>query len=191
MAQKDKTKWDLKYTNTPDLLKKRKVSQKLIDLLTFVKGTQVLDVACGAGRNSMFLAQKNFTVEAIDISRVALCVLDNAGYENISTSLVDLDEYNPLKDSYDLIVMTNFLDRKLIKKLLKALQINGILFIETYMHDISNTKENTNPDFLLQKDELKMFVSDAYELLSYDEFDNEVDELYKMKKQSIVLRRVI
>ncbi|PLY11031.1 MAG: tellurium resistance protein TehB [Arcobacter sp.] len=190
MAQKDKTKWDKKYNETPSLLEKREPSKKLIEILDKVKGKKTLDVACGAGRNSIYLATKGFDVDAMDISQVALDELDKKGFENISTKLVDLDEYEIPKNSYDLIVMTNFLNRKLIPKLSNALKINGILFIETYMEDKDNEKPPSNPDFLLKKDELKSFFNEEFEVLDYDEFFNESYELYRMKKQAITIKKL-
>tara|TARA_R110002050_G_scaffold67131_1_gene145413 strand:- start:14 stop:592 length:579 start_codon:yes stop_codon:yes gene_type:complete len=190
MALNDKLKWDKKYQNTPSLLEKREPSKKLINLLTKVKGKKALDVASGAGRNSIYLASKGFDVEAIDISQVALNELDKKGFSNITCKLVDLDEYEVSKNAYDLIIMTNFLDRKLIPKLASALKTDGILFIETYMHDEINEKPSSNPDFLLQKDELKSFFDDEFEILDYDEFENEAYELYRMKKQESVRNSV-
>ncbi len=185
MALNDKLKWDKKYQTTPSLLEKREPSNKLINLLTKVKGKKALDVASGAGRNSIYLATNGFEVEAIDISQIALNELEKKGFDNITCKLVDLDEYEIPKNSYDFIIMTNFLDRNLIPKLKTALKKDGILFIETYMYDEINEKPPSNPDFLLQKDELKSFFDNKFEILDYDEFENEDYELYKMMKQYI------
>ncbi|MDD2292475.1 MAG: methyltransferase domain-containing protein [Aliarcobacter sp.] len=189
MSQKDKLKWDKKYQETTSLLKDREPSKNLKKIVEKTKGKKALDVASGAGRNSIYLANNGFDVEALDISQVALDVLNNKGFKNISCKLVDLDEYEIPKNNYDLIVMTNFLDRNLIPKLSNALKIDGVLFIETYMEDELNEKPSSNPDFLLKKDELKTFFDDNFELLAYDEFLNS-DELYKMKKQFIAIRKL-
>jgi len=189
MAQQDKIKWDKKYKETTSLLEDREASENLIKIVGKIKGKKALDVASGAGRNSIYLAINGFDVEAIDISCVALEVLNNKGFKNISCKLVDLDEYEIPKNSYDLIVMTNFLDRNIIPKLSNALKIDGVLFIETYMEDELNEKPSSNPDFLLKKGELKTFFDDNFELLDYDEFLNN-DELYKMKKQFIAIRKL-
>ena len=53
----------------------------------------------------------------------------------------------------------------------------------------SNSKKSSNPDFLLQKEELKSFVNKNYSILEYDEFDNEPYELYRMRKQSISIQK--
>ena len=67
---------------------------------------------------------------------------------------------------------------------------DGVLFIETYMEDEMNEKPASNPDFLLKKNELKTFFDDNFELLDYEEFFNEDNELYKMKKQFIAIRKI-
>lgn len=190
MAQKDKIKWDKKYETTPSLLEKREPSKKLVDLLDKVKGKKSLDVASGTGRNSIYLASEGFDVDAIDISQVALNELSKKGFENITCKLVDLDDYELSTNTYDLIVMSNFLDRDLIPKLSVAVKINGILFIETYMEDKENEKTPSNPDFLLKKDELKSFFNEEFEIIEYDEFFNENYELYRMKKQAITVRKI-
>ncbi|WP_024954479.1 class I SAM-dependent methyltransferase [Sulfurospirillum arcachonense] len=190
MAQKDKIKWNKKYKETPSLLEKKEPSKKLTQILHKVKGKKALDVASGAGRNSIYLALNGFEVEAIDISQIALDELDKKAFQNITCKLVDLDEYEVPKNSYDLIIMANFLDRDLIPKLSAGLKKGGILFIETYMHDKINEKPPSNPDFLLQKDELKSFFDNQFEILDYDEFENEDYELFRMKKQSIEIKKL-
>ena len=149
MALKDKLKWDEKYKNTPKLLEDREPSEKLILATSKTNGNKALDIACGAGKNSIYLAKNNFLVDALDISEVALKSLDNKNLKNITTNLIDLDEYKPTENSYDFIVKTNFLDRTLMPKLAKSLKKDGILFIETYMEHPSNEKPSSNPDFLL------------------------------------------
>ncbi len=190
MAQKDKIKWDKKYQNTPALLQHREPSKKLVQIIDKIQGTKALEVACGTGRNSIYLAKKDFEVEALDISQVALDTLNTQEDKNITTKLIDLDEYTPPLNSYNFIVMTNFLDRTLIPKLLQALKKDGILFIETYMDHKINEKPSSNPEFLLKAGELKTFCDEDFEILEYEEFLNDSYELYKMMKQSIVVRKI-
>ena len=190
MAIKDKLKWDKKYQETPKLLKERNPSKKLAQVINKTKGKKALDIACGAGKNSIFLAKNDFEVEALDISQVALDNLNDKGYKNIHTKHIDLEGYIPKKNSYDLIIKTNYLDREIIPHLSDALKEDGILFIETYMHHESNTKPNSNSNYLLQGNELKSFFNDEFEILDYEEFDNETYELYRMKKQTITVRKL-
>ena len=86
--------------------------------------------------------------------------------------------------------MTNFLDRDMIPRLVNGLTSGGILFIETYMVHISNTKKSSNLNYLLKEGELKTFFDENYKILDYSEFDNEPYELYKMRKQSITIQKI-
>jgi SAM-dependent methyltransferase len=190
MAQQDKIKWDQKYQENIKLRERRAVSKKLEAFADLKATGKALDVACGTGRNSIYLAKSGFLVDAVDISSVALEDLKSKNIPNIKTHLIDLDLYTPPKQEYDLILMCNFLDRGLIPKLCEALVPNGILIVETYMHHPINTKPNSNPDFLLQKEELLNYVPKGFVLIDYDEFDNEADELYRMRKQSLVIKKV-
>ncbi len=190
MSAKDRQKWDKKYKETPKLLQPREASKKVVKFSDRCEGKKALDVACGSGRNSLYLASIGFDVESVDISQVALDVLKEKNIENIHTKLLDLDDYAPAKESYDLIIKCNYLQRDMIKKLSFALKKGGVMIVETYMNHESNTKPNSNPDFLLQKDELKSFFDENFKILEYEEFDNEAYEIYRMKKQSIVVKKV-
>jgi 2-polyprenyl-3-methyl-5-hydroxy-6-metoxy-1,4-benzoquinol methylase len=53
MAREDKERWDKKYKNNPIPSKIVKVVEQYAQLAT---GKQALDIACGMGRNSKFLA---------------------------------------------------------------------------------------------------------------------------------------
>lgn len=190
MAEKDKIKWNKKYKDLPKLLEKRDPCEKLIKFIEKAKKGKALDVACGSGRNSIFMANNGFNVDALDISSVALDNLKKLEDPNINPTLVDLDDYEFKKDFYNLIIKTNFLDKEIIYKLKESLKKDGLIIIETYMEDSENEKKDSNPDYLLKKDELKTFFKDGYEILDYDEFFNETYELYRMKKQSIVVKKI-
>jgi SAM-dependent methyltransferase len=191
MAIEDQIKWNKKYQETPKLLEKRDVGAKLKEAITYSKIGCALDVASGAGKNSIYLAEHGFEVESYDISKVALDALNEQNYKNITTFCKDLDGFEPIENKYDFIVMTNFLDRELIPKLAKGLKPNGVLFIETYMHHESNEKKSSNTNYLLKEGELKTFFSDEYTVLDYSEFDNGKDELHKMRKQSIMIQNFL
>ena len=103
MALNDKIKWDKKYQETASLTGDRNPSEKLIKIVEKTKGKKALDVASGVGRNSIYLAKLGFDVLALDISKVALEVLNSKGFSNISCELADLDEYEIAKNNYDLI----------------------------------------------------------------------------------------
>ena len=195
MSVKDKAKWDAKYLKKSQLLRPREASKNLQECVVHCKGNKALDLACGAGRNSIFLAECGFEVDALDIAEIAIKALDlEAKKKNllskINTLQVDLDTYEIKKGIYDIIIMANFLDRAVLESAKNALKKDGILFIETYMVSDENEKEQSNPDNLLKSQELKNILGDSWQILYYDEFENEDYEIYKMKKQVIVAKKI-
>lgn len=192
MSLKDKEKWDVKYLEKSQLLRPREASQNLKKNIVHCKGTKALDLACGSGRNSIFLAQCGFEVDAFDIAKVAIKALeDEAKKKNLTSKInaaqVDLDTHNIKENYYDIIVMSNFLDRAILASAMGALKKDGILFVETYMLSDSNEKES-NINNLLRSQELKEMLDDSWDILFYDEFENEDYEIYKMKKQVVVAK---
>ena len=194
MSLKDKEKWDAKYLKKSQLLRPRKPSKNLEDYVVHCAGTKALDLACGSGRNSIFLAECGFNVDALDIAEVAIKALNDEAkiknlFSKINTYQVDLDTYEIKKDKYDLIVMANFLDRAVLESAKNALKKDGLLFVETYMISDGNEKTESNPDNLLKSQELKNMLDDSWQIIYYDEFENEDYEIYKMKKQVIVAKK--
>jgi len=190
MSTKDKQKWDLKYKNNKELLEPREASKMVKLAIDYCSGKRALDLACGAGRNTIYLEQQGFNVDAVDISIVALEVLRSRVGKNVSLIEADLDTFEIKKDKYDLIAITNFLDRELIQKAKNALKDGGVIVVETYMQDKDNEKKDSNPDFLLQKDELPSMFQSSFEILKYKEFWNESYEKYRMKKASIIVKKL-
>ena len=192
MSEKDKVKWDKKYRENSELLAVREPSMAVVKNYKEASGNRALDLACGAGRNSLFLEEKGFYVDALDISQYALDILKGRSKTNkITPILADLDEYDIGVQRYDFIVKCNFLDRALLNRAKDSLKIGGIIVVETYMQDEDNEKKNSNNDFLLKSDELLEIFKNSFEILEYKTFWNEGFEKYRMKKASIVAKRLV
>ncbi len=190
MAEKDKVKWDNKYGEMPTLLEKRPPSKTVSAFYADAPGKRALDLACGGGRHTLFLSERGFSVDAVDISAVALEALrKKADAKKVTIIEADLDTYTPEKKRYDLIVNTNYLDRELIERTKNSLKPCGIFIVETYMEDDGNEKKNSNPDFLLKKGELIEIFSHEFDVLEYREFWNEPFEKYRMRKQAIAVQK--
>lgn len=194
MSIDDKLKWESKYKKELNSLNNRSHSVKLELAIKFTKNNKALDLACGLGRNVIFLAQNNYKVDAFDISKIALSNIDALKISNITTKEIDLDTFNPISLDYDLIIMTNFLDKTLINKISNAMKNDSVFFIETFMNHDINEKKHSNPDFLLKENELKEIfqntIDNDFEILDYDEYENEAQEQFKMMKQSIIVRKI-
>lgn len=190
MSQKDRLKWERKYAEQAELLKPRDPSALLVDFYKEAAGKSALELACGTGRNALFLARNGFMVDAVDISKRALDILKKRA-EGLNLNIIeaDLDEFDIEDGRFDLVVITNYLDRDLIKRAAKALKPNGVFITETYMEHRQNEKPDSNPDYLLRPGELKELFGEGFDILEYKEFWNGPDELYKMRKQGIVAKK--
>lgn len=186
MSSKDKERWNKKYEN--QLLVPHDVVNVVKEFSSMAKGKRALDIACGMGRHSKFLAQQGFEVEALDISEVAI---ESLGHEaNIFAKVVDFGAYTLNENAYDLIVCTYFLERKLFPQIGKALKDEGILIFETFMHHEKNTKVPSNKDFLLYEGELKKSFSEGFERVHYNEFLDEGLCGDITMKASIVVKKI-
>ena len=184
MAIEDRERWNKKYKNNPIPIKIVEVVEQYAKLST---GKKALDIACGMGRNSRFLAEEGFEVDALDISPIAIENLQNI--ENISAQEVDFDTYKLKENSYDLIVCTYFLKRSLFPQIEKALKEGGIFIFETFMHHPDNTKAPSNRSFLLEEGELEVTFDDRYEILHLREFMEEGICGEKSMKASMVAKK--
>src|SRR5688572_1048013 len=77
----------------------------------FVAG-RALDLACGPGRHSLWLAERGWQVRAVDNSRVAIQMLEKRARERnvrIESLVADLEQHEFVieSESYDLIVVCN------------------------------------------------------------------------------------
>jgi len=195
MSQQDQLKWDRKYIEDDRLSVWRSPCRVLTEFISEAPGRNALDVACGTGRNTLYLAAHGFEVDALDISPVALQILTEQIHKAtdlapIHTRLVDLDDYIPPTSRYDLIIQSNFLDRRLIPHLATALTPGGLLIIDTYMHDPSNEKRASNKIYLLEPGELLSYFDSAYyNIRHYASFWNQ-GENHRMRKQAIVVQRL-
>ena len=194
MSLQDKEKWDAKYIKKSELLRPREASANIKKFVGKSAGAKALDLACGAGRNTIYLAKQGYEVDALDIAAVALDALVAESireevHELVNAQLSDLDSFAPAAESYELIVMMNFLDRALLERVKEGLKIGGLFIVETYMDDLINEKKDSNVENLLKKEELKTLFDEGYELLFYEEFENEAHELYRMQKQVIVVKK--
>ena len=124
---------------------------------------RALDIATGRGRNAIFLAEKGFAVEAIDISPVALEEAQRRAAQRglaVTFSQVDLDHIELPEAQYDLIVNINFLLRSLVPQIRNALKVGGRVVFETYLIEQQTIGHPKNPAYLLRHQELLEHFSD-------------------------------
>lgn len=135
---------------------------------------KVLDLACGGGRNGLFLCQYHIPVVFADNNPAALkkVLESNLFDENIAeTWQVDFEQgkVNPQSgNKFDVILVFNYLHRPLMKDIRESLVSGGILLYETFTVDQASIGRPQNPDYLLKHSELKHWFED-WELIHYYE----------------------
>jgi SAM-dependent methyltransferase len=125
----------------------------------------VLDVACGRGRHTLFLARAGFRVHAIDRDPDAIDSLRATAREiggAITGEVLDL-ETDPPPDlghaRYDAVLVFNYLHRPLFPALRDALATGGRLFYETFTVAQAERGHPQNPAFLLRPGELQALAA--------------------------------
>ena len=128
-------------------------------------GGRVLDVACGAGRHSRFLAGLGLRVLGVDRDPGAL-----AGVAGVELRVADLEGGPwPLGDErFDGVVVTNYLHRPLFPRLVEALAPGGVLIYETFALGNERFGKPSNPDFLLRPGELLTLV-EGLRVVAYED----------------------
>ncbi len=129
MVDNDREKWDSRYQKNMGDIDPSLILMEFYDLASC---GNALDIACGNGRNSLFLSEKGFVVDAVDISTVAMNHL--AGSDpNINAICQDLDIFKIPQNRYELIVNIRFLDRRLFPMILDGLKVGGVLIFESFI----------------------------------------------------------
>lgn len=132
-------------------------------------GGEVLDLACGSGRHSCFLAAAGYRVCAVDRDAQAIAAL--AGVAGVSMQVADLERAPwPLEGRrFAGIVVANYLYRPLLPRLLEALAEDGTLIYETFALGNERFGKPSNPDFLLRPGELLELVRGKLRVLAYED----------------------
>lgn len=139
------------------------------------RGMTALDVACGAGRDAVFLAGHGFAVEARDHAPEALeRARALAGREGVAlrTVVCDLERAGlpPPERPFDLMVCFRFLHRPLFPWIEAALAPGGWLVYETYRAGQERFGRPRRAHFMLRAGELAGAFP-ALETVRYEEPD--------------------
>jgi len=152
----DMTGWNERYS-ARDPSQPREASALLKSLLPLLPTGRALDLACGEGRNALYLAEKGYSVDAIDSSLVAIERNRKFAEERqlkINYIHEDLETISLPPDTYDLILNFYYLQRPLVPSIESALKKGGVVLFETYTTEQREIGPQRNPDYLLGPNEL-------------------------------------
>jgi tellurite methyltransferase len=112
-----------------------------------------LDLACGSGRNALWLATRGLRTHAVDRNESAIRELNEEANRlglTIDAEVVDLEtDRVRFTRGYDLIVVVHYLHRPLFPSLIETLRPGGAQALRG---------KPTNPAFLLEPGELAALV---------------------------------
>ncbi len=161
MSQADRDKWDRRYEE--GAYGSREHPSEFLERYAGHLPTsgRALDLACGAGRNALYLAAKGLAVDAVDISTVALKRAQAAARaradprdRSIRWIEHDLDlGFDPVTD-YDVIVNIRYVHVPLLAALLVCLRPGGLLLVEQHLGGHPDVVGPTNPAFRVASGDL-------------------------------------
>ena len=139
----DSDAWDEKYS-TSELIWSAEPNRFVAAELDDLPPGRALDLACGEGRNSIWLASKRWDVVGVDFSRVALdkarAIAERRGVA-VEWVVADVTTYEPPTSAFDLVIIA-YLHlpavsmQSVFARAAAATAPNGVLFV--IGHDITN-----------------------------------------------------
>jgi len=155
--------WDRKYAET-DLLWSATPNRSLVAEVADLTPGRALDLACGEGRNTVWLAERGWKVTGVDFSEVAIAkARERAARELLNVDFVcaDLLEYEPEPNAFDLVLVLYLQvpasERvRVLDRAVSALGIGGTFLLVG--HDLTNIADGvggpSDPDLLYTPDEI-------------------------------------
>ena len=191
MSEIDRTKWDQRYADNSE--RKNNPVSLVTDWLPQIPVGRALDVACGAGRNSLVLANAGFEVDAIDISPVGLeRARQNAVEQGLEINWIehDLDSPYQFANGYDLILVLWFVKLELVTRLCDHLAPGGYLLCQEHLLSDEAVIGPGCNDFRVAPGALRQAVN-GLDVLLYEESTEIVDEGDRLASARVVARRTL
>lgn len=139
----DSDAWDEKYSAS-ELVWSAEPNRFVAAELDDLPPGRAVDLACGEGRNSLWLASKGWDVVGVDFSRVALdkarSIAERRGL-HVDWVLADVTTYQPPAGAFDLVLVAYLhlaaaAMRSVFESAVAATAPNGVVFV--IGHDITN-----------------------------------------------------
>lgn len=144
----------------------------LLRAIPFLSQGSVLDIACGRGRNALYLAERGFAVTGIDISDQGLKLLgQEAANRNLAVDLLqwDLESRVSLPQGpYDTISEFFYFQRSLLPVIKDILKPGGIAVLRTFSKAGDFPGGPDNPDIVLNPGEL-LDIFAGWDILLHEE----------------------
>ncbi|MGD0256037.1 MAG: class I SAM-dependent methyltransferase [Acidimicrobiales bacterium] len=144
----DRQQWDERYM-TDELIWRAEPNRFLVEEVARMKPGRALDLACGEGRNALWLAERGWQVTGVDFSPVGLAKARRLAVVrrvDVSWLRADVLEWNPPQTAFDLVIVMYLqlpadARRRVLSRAARALTPGGTLLVVG--HDSTNLTEGT------------------------------------------------
>lgn len=158
----------------------------LVETAAMLKPGKAADLACGTGRNAIFLAERGWEVLAVDGSESAIAELCRRAAERrleIDAQVADLNHFKLPASEFDLVLIAFYLQRDLFPVVKAAVRPGGVVIAiaHTPEHREEPSPKRANPG------ELGAIFSDWEVLHEYEGASR--DPAHKRPVAEIVARR--
>jgi tellurite methyltransferase len=182
--------WDERYRRGEFPGRPSRFLKRAIEMVT---PGRALDIACGAGRNALMLAEKGWRVTAVDASREGLALARTRALEsNLSIDFVNADlergEFQIAPEAFDLIADILYLQRNLFAQVRRGLRPGGLFVAEIYVSGQERAPISINPAFLLDPGELRSSFAD-WKIEFYEEIEKTSDNEHGRRVARIIAAR--
>ena len=161
--------WDERYRLSEQAWEPAPLLVRISDRLA--RGN-ALDLACGAGRNALYLAERGWRVSAVDGSRVAVELTQERAARRgltIDVRMADLErgEFTIEPGAFDLICDTYYMQRDLFPSMKGGVRPGGIVVAIVHLADADHPQ---GTDHFAYPGELRQFF-EGWRVLEYREGD--------------------
>jgi SAM-dependent methyltransferase len=144
----DRQQWDERYM-THELIWRAEPNRFLVEEVARMQPGRALDLACGEGRNALWLADQGWQVTGVDFSPVGLTKARHLGVvRRVDVTWLEADvlEWNPPEAAYDLVIVMYLqlpadARRRVLSRAASALAPGGTLLVVG--HDSTNLTQGT------------------------------------------------
>lgn len=159
----DIQRWDERYRS--EGAKLSTPTPLLVETAQTLKPGRVLDLACGTGRNAVWLAEHGWQVTAVDGSAAAIEAVRRMA-PGVDARVADLEKHEfPIGDaSWDLIAVCYYLQRDLFEPVKQGVKHGGIVMVIVHLVEPGHEESH----FSVQPGELAKYFEGWEILHSYE-----------------------
>lgn len=146
------------------------------------EGGAVLDVACGRGRHLRWFAGRGHPVTGVDRDPEAIAAVQGLG----QAVLADIENGPwPFEGQrFAGVVVTNYLWRALMPRIVDSVAEGGVLIYETFAIDHASVGKPSRPDFLLRPGEL-LTAASGLRTVAYEDGFCEVPDRFVQRLAAV------